>query len=86
MRVSVQVRVPGSGDGERWSRSVYLDTTPRDVAISFDDMHPQGPVTTPTPRVDAIESVLFVVDRTNAKAGSGRRLAVSKMRIVGAGN
>ena len=30
MRVSVQVRAP---NGDRWGRSVYLDTTPRDVVL-----------------------------------------------------
>ena len=38
MRISVQARRPRSG--ERWQRSIYLDTEPREVAVPFTDMRP----------------------------------------------
>lgn len=82
MRVSVQVRVPGTGEGERWSRSIYLDRERREIVIPFAEMRPQGPTSTPAPRVAEVQSLLFVVDRTNAAAGSGRRFAISHLRIV----
>jgi len=42
MRLSVQLRVPTPGDGERWHRSVHIDETPREVTVFFDEMTPRG--------------------------------------------
>src|SRR5262249_874475 len=39
MRVSVQLR---AGSGERWQRSVYVDTVDRDQNVAFDDFTPVG--------------------------------------------
>src|SRR4030095_2734183 len=69
MRLSVQLRAPG-GEGERWSRSVYLDSMPRTVDVAFDDFRPLASTSTSRPDLSKIDSILYVVDTTNTKAGS----------------
>jgi hypothetical protein len=68
-RVSVQLRFPGSGD-QRWIRSIYVDATPRPVVIRLEDLTPVGSSGTLRPVVAHIQTVLFVVDRTNADPGT----------------
>jgi hypothetical protein len=82
MRVSVQVRAPGGTDGERWARSVYLDDTPREIAIAFEEMHPQGRTAGPRPPLDAIDTLMFVVDMTNTKLGSSGLFWIDDIRLV----
>lgn len=82
MRVSVQVRVPNAADGERWTRSVYLDSTPRDITVRFERMRPAGTTASAKPRPAHVRSLLFVVDRTHAKAGSRGRFSVSGLRAI----
>jgi hypothetical protein len=69
MRISVQLRVPNGPDGERWHRSVYVDRTPREIAIPFDEMTPRGPTTTRRPVLQTVRDVLFVVDTVNTRPG-----------------
>jgi len=73
MRLSVQLREPaqevGVEAGERWHRSVYLDSTARDVTVYFDDMTPRGLTSLPRPTLANVESVLFVVDTVNTSLG-----------------
>jgi hypothetical protein len=81
MRVSVQLRAPGSDNaGERWHRSVYVDTAPREISVRFDDMRPRGPTTAPQPTLDAIRWVLFVVDTVNTPIGTAGQLFVDDVR------
>jgi hypothetical protein len=82
MRVSVQLRVPGAGDGERWQRSVYLDQTPRDVTIRFEDMKPRGVTGNVRPAIDRVASVLFVVDTVNAGVGSNGQFVIDDVRYA----
>jgi hypothetical protein len=72
MRLSVQLRAPGSGEGERWQRSVYLDQTPRSIQVFFDDFRPLGATKSSTPVLASVQSILFVVDTVNAKIGIER--------------
>jgi hypothetical protein len=75
MRVSVQLRAPGSTPlGERWQRSVYVDPMPRTITVYFDDLRPAGPTRTEHPPLDAVDSVLFVVDTVNTPLGGNGRL------------
>ena len=69
MRLSVQLREPEGEAGERWHRSVYLDSTPRDVTVYFDDMVPRGVTSRPRPILADVRSVLFVVDTVNTPLG-----------------
>jgi hypothetical protein len=83
MRVSVQLRVPGGTQGERWGRSVYLDSTPRDVVVPLAEMRPAGRVSSAAPRVAGIDSLLLVVDGVHTRRGTGGRFAVSNVRVLG---
>jgi hypothetical protein len=83
MRVSVQLRVPKGHDGERWVRSVYLDAAPRELRVPLADMRPAGAVSSQLPAVERVDSLLFVVDRVHAKAGSAGEFSVSNVRVLG---
>jgi hypothetical protein len=83
MRVSIQLRKPDRGDGERWERSVYLDDTPRDITVPVDQFRPIGP-TSPGPLPSgAIDTVLVVVDTTNALPGSSGAIRVGELKLEG---
>ena len=82
MRMSVQLRAPGGTDGERWQRSVYLDEMTREITIYFDDMRPAGPTRTERPPLDAIDSVLFVVDTVNTALGSNGRVWIDDVKYA----
>ena len=78
MRVSVQLR--SGGDGRRWQRSVYVDETPRDMAIAFNDFRAvdaPAPATLPLPAIDAL---LVVVDTVNTPPGRRGTLRISDVR------
>jgi PHP domain-containing protein len=81
MRLSVQLRSPG-GEGERWRRSVYLDSTPRTVDVAFDDFRPVGSTGASRPELAKIDSVLFVVDTINNKVGSNGQIQVDDIRYA----
>jgi hypothetical protein len=80
MRMSVQLRVANGGMGERWRRSVYLDATPREISVLFDDMTAVDPGTPRRPDLAAVRSVLFVVDTVNAKAGDSGQVWLDDVR------
>jgi hypothetical protein len=81
MRVSVQLRVPGGGAGERWQRSVYLDQETREVSVFFDDMTPVGETKSPTPMLADVRSLLFVVDTVNTKVGANGQYWIDDVRF-----
>ena len=70
MRLSVELRAPHGEQGERWSRSVYLDETPRQVTVFFDQLTPRGTTSSARPDPAGVAHVLFVVDTVNAAPGS----------------
>jgi hypothetical protein len=77
MRLSVQFRVT---DGRRWHRSVFLDTSPRDVEVAVSDMRPRDPgVTGPVPVAD-VRDVLFVVDTVHAVPGGNGQVWLDEIR------
>jgi hypothetical protein len=82
MRLSVQVRVPTSGDGERWHRSVYLDETGREVTVFFDDMTPSGPTSQPRPDLSQVHAVMFVVDTVNNRPGSSGQIWIDDVKYA----
>ena len=82
MRVSVQMRVPDPAPGERWARSVYLDPTPRDFLVPFEEMRPAGSTTSATPRPEQVRTLLFVVDTTHATPGSRWEFRLSNVGVV----
>jgi len=81
MRVSVQLRGPVA-DGERWRRSVYLDTVRRTVDVAFEDFRPVTSGGTSRLDLSTIESVLFVVDTVNTKVGSNGVIELDDIRYA----
>ena len=80
MRISVQIRIPGGVDGERWHRSVYLDQEARDVTVFFDDMRPKGPTTQRRPVLANVQDVMFVVDTVNTKPGAAGQIWIDDVK------
>jgi hypothetical protein len=87
MRLSVQLRDPGDGkvDGQRWRRSIYLDETPREYAIAWEDMAPiagdPAGISAPHPPLDRIHALLFVVDTLNTVPGAEGWVRVEALRV-----
>jgi hypothetical protein len=81
MRISLQVRLPGGRDGERWRRSVYLDGTPRLVTVRLEDLEPADRLTTRRPIVALVQSLLFVADTVNTLPGKTGTLWLTDLRI-----
>jgi hypothetical protein len=73
-RLSVQLRAPVGELGERWHRSVYLDTKPKLVTVYFDDLTPRGPTRQPKPILSDVQSVMFVIDTVNTSVGTSGQL------------
>lgn len=81
MRLSVQLRVPRQDhDGDRWRRSVFVDETPREVTVFFNDMVPIGSGIPRQPALAAVQSILFVVDTVNTKPGTAGRVFLDDVR------
>jgi hypothetical protein len=76
MRVSVQLRSPaGGGEGQRWGRSVFLDSTDRHITLPLDEFRAVADTNTVIPR-DRIDSLLLVVDSVNTDPGAMGRVFV----------
>ncbi len=72
-RMSVQLREPGGVDGERWHRSVFIGTEPREITVYFDDLRPLA-ATRPRPDLARVDSILFVLDTINTPLGGNGRI------------
>jgi hypothetical protein len=83
MRLSVQVRRPldRPGEGERWVRSIYVDSTPRDITVRFDDMRPVPPASDARPPLDKIHALLFAVDTEHTPPGASGRVLIEGLRF-----
>ena len=79
MRISVQARRPTPGD--RWQRSIFVDTTPGDIILPFKDMKPVGVTSTFKFDPAQIDTLLFVADTTNSLAGSEGKFWISDLRV-----
>ena len=71
----------GAASGERWQRTIYVDTSHQERTIYFDDLTPVGQTHTPLPVVAAVRSVLLVVDATNAKPGDSGRIWIRRAEL-----
>ncbi|HEY1910381.1 MAG TPA: hypothetical protein VGG73_05625 [Vicinamibacterales bacterium] len=82
MRVSVQFRGGiGPGPEDRWQRSVFVDRSTQVRSVNFDDVTPVGPTRTVAPPLEQIRNILFVVDRTNAKAADAGHLWITRAEL-----
>jgi PHP domain len=81
MRLSVQLRLPGGRDGQRWRRSVYVETTPRTVVVPLREFEPVGSTTTQRPIVARVRALLFVVDTVNTAPGTAGQVWLSAVGL-----
>jgi hypothetical protein len=84
MRISLQLRMggdQGAASGERWQRTLYVDTSHQERTIYFDDLTPVGETHTALPVFSAVRSVLLVVDATNTKAGDSGRIWIKRAEL-----
>jgi hypothetical protein len=79
MRVSVQARTLNA---DRWQRSAYVDTSPRELTVWFDDFRPVGSRDARAIPASALRSVMFVVDTANTKTGTSGRIWLSDVAFV----
>jgi hypothetical protein len=77
MRISVQARQPQSGD--RWQRSIYLDSESRDIIVPFADMTPVGSAPPFDPAL--ADTLLFVIDTTNSAPGTEGSVTIENLRV-----
>jgi len=82
MRSSVQLRTQAGGVEQRWHRSVYLDETPRDITVFFDDLRPRGTTLQAKLPLDQIQSVLWVVDTVNADLGTNGQFSIDAVKYA----
>jgi hypothetical protein len=80
LRLSVQVRTVEGRTESRWQRSIYLDTAPRDITVTFADMRVAGSAERRPFDPARIESLLLVIDTTNARPGDGGVVWVEGLR------
>jgi len=80
LRLSVQVRTVHGITQSRWQRSVYLDASPRDITVTFADMRVAGTAERRQFDPARIESLLLVVDTTNARPGDGGAVWIEGLR------
>jgi hypothetical protein len=78
MRVSVQLRAE---NGERWQRSVYVDTFDAERTVYVDEITPVGQTSSRRPPLAGVRSILFVVDTTNTKPGSTGRIWIKNAAL-----
>ncbi len=81
MRVSVQVKLPGGPEGERWRQSAFIDMTSRLVSLRLAEFEPADAPTTRRPNAASLQSLLFVVDTVNTKPGTAGTLWISDVRL-----
>jgi hypothetical protein len=79
-RLSIQLRYP-QGGGERWGKSVYVDSTPREIVVAINDMLPADRRSGHAPDLSSASDLLFVVDLTNAHPGDSNSIHVSNVRF-----
>jgi hypothetical protein len=82
MRISVGIR-NRSARGEQWTRSVYVDETPRTHTIHLDEMAPVDVAGSPRPPAADIKDVLFVIETTHTKPGSAGWLWIRSAALEG---
>ncbi len=84
MRVSLQLRRggPAGGEGDRWRGSFYAGPEPRLVTVAFDQLAPVTPDIEAQPDLNAIDSLLIVVDTVNTLPGTRGVLTIAVPRLV----
>jgi hypothetical protein len=78
LRLSVQIRLPGGANGQRWRRSVYVDQTPRTFRIPLMDLEPVNRGSIARPVSARVQSILMVIDTINARTDASGELILKQ--------
>ncbi len=70
MRISVQVRLPGGGGGQRWRRSAYVDDQVRTIVLPLSTFVAADRPTSQQPIASVVRELLVVVDTVNTSPGT----------------
>jgi hypothetical protein len=81
MRISVQLRL--SGSGARWQRSVAMSPSPREVSVALRELTPIGAEPGTPLDLGAVDAILIVVDTVNTTPGSTGEVWISELRAEG---
>jgi hypothetical protein len=81
-RIWAQVRAPSGGTGERWGRTFFVDTALTSIDLAFADFRPIGDVSSPTPPLDRVDSLLLVVDTLNNQPGSAGKISITDLWLA----
>lgn len=81
MRISVQLRL--SGSGARWHRSVALSPSPREVSIAARELMPIDAQPGSPLDLGAVDTILIVVDTVNTIPGASGEVWISELRVEG---
>jgi hypothetical protein len=81
MRVNVDLRPAGANNPPRWRRSVYLDGSPRSVAIRFDEMNPVPRNAAGAPPLDSIGALMFTIDTNNTRPATSGAITFSSIAL-----
>jgi hypothetical protein len=82
IRMSVQVRLPGGGDGQRWRRSIYVDDVPRRISVPLAEFEPVDRRSSLRPISARVQSVLLVIDTVNLRPGTGGEVVFRDLGFV----
>ena len=81
LRLSVQLRERGDANPPRWRRSVYLDRSPREATIAFDDMTPVPPNTVEAGPRASTGGLLLVLDTNSTRPGASGEIRFSRLAL-----
>jgi len=82
MRVWVQLRSRQAAGGTRWGRSVYLDSTLRDIEVFFADVEPLDGQPATAPTLADIDALLLVVDTLNTLPATAGSIWITDLWLV----
>jgi hypothetical protein len=83
MRVWAQLRAPGqAGREQRWAKSFYLGTDAATIDLKLTDFRALDPPSADPPPLDAIDSLLLVVDTVNTVPGTGVTISIADLWLV----
>jgi hypothetical protein len=83
MRISVQLRVPRDGrEWDRWQRSVFVGESAQERILDLSDFRPAGPQLPGAAPLDAVRTLMFVIDPVNTKRGTSSRFWISRATLL----
>lgn len=81
-RLWVQLRLSDSLTGQRWGRSVYLDSTSRTVRIPVHDFAPLEPgASASRPNTVQVRAILVVIDTVNSAPGRAGEVLIERVGL-----